>query len=167
MFSRHAGGLRVRPLSASQLRRIERRKAVLAAKAGHQVVNVRRVLAVIDNCLQNGQFTRQQLKQLGKWGTTRMGVEYHARNLLWAIFALPGASTRSCTWAIPPRVLDDRNRLLRSGEAELELWMEKVEHYWARHAANRAAREAADAATAQRADATTPTAQGTQPGADG
>jgi hypothetical protein len=148
MFSRHAGGLRVRSLSASHRRRIQAHKEKLIDKAPRdQRVNVRRVLVVLDNCLLNGQFTRQQLKQLGKWGHTRMRVEYYARNLLWVIFAIPDASTHSCTWAIPPRVIDHRNRLLRSGEAELELWMEKVEYYWNRHAAKRVTRQAGNEAT--------------------
>jgi hypothetical protein len=65
-----------------------------------------------------------------------MVVELHARNLLWAIFALPGATTNSCVWAIPPRVVDYRNQPLHVGEAVLDLWMEQVDHYWAMYAAN-------------------------------
>lgn len=138
MFTRDRGGLRVSsPLSADHTSRIEAARAALVAAAGPQAEEVRRVVEGVEADLKAGFLPRPRLVQAGKWGNLRAAVEYPARNYLWALFALDGAPAQSCPWAIPPRIVDARNRPLRNGPARLELWLEDVEFHWRRWSASR------------------------------
>jgi hypothetical protein len=151
MFTRDRGGLRLAsPLSADHLERIEKARKALLSAPGPLAEPVRRVVEGVEADLKAGFLPRQRLIQMGKWGNLRAAVEYPARNYLWAIFAPGGAPEQSCPWAIPPRVVDQKNRPLRNGPARLELWLEDVEFHWRRwsSARDRAKRSATPAGPA-------------------
>ncbi len=133
MFTRERAGLRLpSPLPADHLERVEKARKALLAVPGPTAENIRRVVEAVEADLKAGFLSRQRLIQMGKWGNLRAEVEYPARNYLWAIFAPSGAPPQSCPWAIPPRIVDQRNRPLRNGPARLELWLEDVEFHWRR-----------------------------------